>query len=386
MKKAAIAVCTCLLLLLLFIGLRGAHDAYERRRAELEMQIAHYRAFSDAEAEYILRNQLDCGALLVYETEKRDHGYINPYFACQAVIGLLSDPTEERLKAAERYLRWHTEMLLRQNGRITDFDWEDGALTEKEPDSVDAYAGKYLTLLAAYVRVGGDIGAIGGWDKAVSLLLGILEDLSLGGCVFVDDGFRVAYLMDNAEVWQGCRAAAELVRKHSGDRDAARQAERFDLLADEILGSVETLFWDPDSFTYHVGISKSMAPVPFQGYASFYPDCIAQLYPAIAGLCGTEGRERALYGGICRHHDWEKGPIEDSTFDWSVMAYAAALFKDTRRLDSFLRYYADKAGRSRSYPMHTANAGWVMEACSVEIGLLREERDRSFFRFLLSGH
>ncbi len=39
---------------------------------------------------------------------------------------------------------------------------------------------------------------------------------------------------------------------------------------------------------------------------------------------------------------------------------------------------------SRQYPMHTSNAGWVMEACSVRLTELREERNGGFLRYLLS--
>jgi hypothetical protein len=296
------------------------------------------------------------------------------------MLGLTSDPEKKYLDNVQKYLNWHTGELIKYGGLIPDYDYVDGKLIGKDDyDSVDAYVAKYLILLAAYHYSGGDIDRIIGWEQIVFRLMDIYDSIFLNDLIYSNYNFRVAYLMDNAEVYQSCIAVYHLLQDFSGkNADFKELSERYLDMAEKIEDAVDNRFWDPDSSTYIIGFSKALQPLAFTSYDSFYPDCVAQLYPVITGLYGIGGREKQLYKNICEAHQWEDSHIEGSTFEWAEMAYVASLFNDTERLDKYLEYYTDLTNKSRFYSMHTSNAGWIMTACSNEIKKI-EQKNKSLF-------
>ncbi|MGX8704538.1 MAG: hypothetical protein ACSW8H_08855, partial [bacterium] len=223
------------------------------------------------------------------------------------------------------------------------------------------------------------------WQEAVEKLMDILDSITLDGCVFTSDSFRAAYLMDNAEVYEGCRDISEFLSERS-ENGHAELAGRYSALADKIQAAVEEKFWDSESNAYHIGVSKSGSPIRFQSFEEFYPDAVAQLYPAICRMRTVGSRELELYQGLCAAHAWEKGELSGHTFEWSLLAYAAFVHGDTESLNQYLSYYEKKAAASRDYPMHTANAGWVMLAAGEQSEVLKAELREGFFTYLFSGN
>ena len=71
-------------------------------------------------------------------------------------------------------------------------------------DSVDSYIAVYLTLLSEYEEKGGRLSEAGDWQEALAVCAEKLEELNPGGLTQVSEKNQVSYLMDNAEVWEGC--------------------------------------------------------------------------------------------------------------------------------------------------------------------------------------
>lgn len=346
-------------------------------RAQTEARISRYRAVSDREIVWVLSLQRDDGAVLLYQPHDEEEGNLNPYFACEAMLGVLSDGKLEHINAAGRYLGWHTRALLAEDGRISDYKLENGAwVPEDDGDSFDAYAADYLLLLTRYLELGGDPEAAGDWKRAALLLADRFDEVTRYGVTFVNDGFRIAYLMDNSEVWLALKSFGTLLTQDARFRKDAQLSalgERFLNLSGSIKKAVEERFWMADAQAYTVGIKKDGEIFGAPDFSDFYPDAVAQLYPAIMGVREIGEREQRLYRQICDGHDWEHGGIEGTLQYWTVMAYAAVLHGDLSRLDTYLSTYDDIVKESRHYPLHAASAGWIIRACNKRIDDINAE-------------
>ncbi len=378
-KKTIVLIITAAVIIALIITAsliisRGMEYAKEKR-AEAREGIQKCREVSREEAAWISDNILKEGAVLLYEKDKNGEGHVNPYFACQAMLGLVSDPEGTYLDKVCDYLNWHTKKLLEEEGIISDYDYKNGLLeSKKEADSVDSYAAEYLLLLSKYNKAGGKLEDIKDYEIAMVKLAGVYEDLISNGITYTDNKLKRAYLMDNAECYEAVTAASDI---------AGKDKNRYLTIGANISTSVHKLFWDDSRKCYNTAIDKDKKVLIGADFNEFYPDCIAQVYPSICGMNEIGENERRLYDEICSHHSWENSHIKDTSFEWSVAAYAAVVFGDSKRFDSYLEYYRGLTAQSRKYPMHTANAGWIMRACNLRIEELSKELDKSDMDYIV---
>ena len=369
-----------------FAGATSYNKFVEKKQAEKEEKIGYYREIAKRESDWILSLQQDNGAVLMYKPSKEESGHLNPYFACEAMLGVISDGDPAHVEAAGRYLKWHTKALIKEDGFISDYKMENGKLkSQQDGDSFDSYAAYYLLLFTEYVEKGGDLKAIGDYRKAIVLLASGFDEVLLHGVTYVRNNYRIAYLMDNTEVWEGLKRAGTLL---TTDPQFAKEyrllsaGEKFLDIADSVKNAIEERYWLKEEDVYTIGLKKSGEVFGTPDFNEFYPDAVAQLYPAIMHVRTVGGREKRLYEQVCRYHDWEHDNIEGATFHWTVMAYAAAVHADQERLDTYLEVYDTIVSESRSYPLHTATAGWIARACNLMADSIDNEKDTGFFKYI----
>lgn len=334
-------------------------------------------------AQWLLQCQRADGAL----RNRPDAPDVTPYFANQAGLALLGLPGgPARVRA---YLDWYLDRLNRRDRyglSGTVYDEHPGQLTPPDYDSADAYAATFLSLARAYVQRTGDWG----WARsreaqldAVGHLLATLQDGD--GLVRAGGPTRTRYLMDNSEDYAGLLDWAWVLDGLGRPRSAAAVRRRADLLA----LAINQILWDPVSSSYRwasppwqpdspdsrdaVTDATTVAGAVIDtitggdgsgaDWSRWYPDAVAQLFPALYGVPQPRGRAVALHGRLERAFPgWPQGETGDH-FPWVAAGLAAwrlGEYGDARRLLDHLeaRYPAEDAWRAPEW--HSAEAGFEL--------------------------
>ena len=348
----------------------AAADIWYRaeKRAACREKTETVQKIMDREKEWIRENQGAGGE--IYMNLSGGAGDVNPYFACQAAMGLLAgQPSAEDLSCAAEYLSWHAEKLAECEGVVTNYRNDGNGLEPTgEFDSVDSYIAVYLTLLSEYEEKGGRLSEAGDWQEALAVCAEKLEELNPGGLTQVSEKNQVSYLMDNAEVWEGCHRIRLLLESEdvevAGWAGAAETGRRYGLLEEGIWQSVSGKLWNAEEQRFEIGLDGRGRPLDFTGWQEFYPDAIAQVYPSACGMILSRKRTVELYEKLCSRYEWESLGL-GGTFDWPVLACIAVELGDEERAESFVKAYEAAYGENREYPLHTADAGWTARACEA---------------------
>ena len=118
----------------------------------------------------------------------------------------------------------------------------------------------------------------------------------------------------------------------------------------------------------------------FDGSA-FYPDGIAQVYPLIFAFPVEDSEAQAeLYRIFTEKFAWQDTDSGSRTFVWAMTSLAAAQAGDTDTLKHFLKSYEAKAGKGRSYPLYTGEAGWVCRGGAALYAIYSAEANRHLFK------
>ena len=152
-----------LIIFCITVGLAFMFTYYQNLRKEISARQKWLETVLTGEKKWILENQGTEGEIYMNGSKAGD---VNPYFACMAALGLLAETkncpiTETEKKAVDRYLDWHTGILLETDGKMGIYRKESGKLIYKEKaDSEDGYLGMYLFLMGKYPLYTGEAGWI----------------------------------------------------------------------------------------------------------------------------------------------------------------------------------------------------------------------------------
>ncbi|MCH4192206.1 MAG: hypothetical protein LKF52_07850 [Butyrivibrio sp.] len=345
-------------------------------------KITHLQEVIETEKLWIKSNQSTDGYIYMNaSSDQQKSREINPYFACQAVRGLLAgDVSASDMTAAEQYINWQIRMIIEQNGVITNYSEADGKLNSTgSADSVDAYIAVFLDLTGRYIKAGGNIDHLQNLDTALTLCSEELKKILNNGMTAVSETNKTVYLMDNAELYEGCRQISSMLKGNGGKY--AELAAWYGKTADECKRKINASLWNQKEKRYEVGINPDGSKLEFQGWDVFYPDAIAQIYPYI---CGVQKKSEAidLYQRICQQYDWQHLQIPGEEFEWPELAYAATLCGDPERAELYVDEFENKYAVQRKYPLHTANAGWVAISGSHMISEYHQWENRGIIQSL----
>ncbi|MGB9887130.1 MAG: hypothetical protein ACPLRW_09045 [Moorellales bacterium] len=250
-------------------------------------------------------------------------GRVNPYFANFAALALLEDPLG--FPAVERYLEWYRRHL-RKDGTIPDYHYQpDRPPRPSAPDSEDAYAGTYLSLVARYHRRTGRTDWLRAHLPEVKRVAGVIVRLmDRDGLTFARADHPVKFLMDNCEVYRGLADLAQ-TQELLGDAEAGR----FWSLARQVAAGVEKTLWDRRRGCYCPAVAAGFAARA--NWRRFYPDAACQLFPALYDLIPADSRRAArLYARFNRYHPGWVG-LKPPDYPWMLLAYCAGLHGDSGR-------------------------------------------------------
>lgn len=286
-----------------------------------------------------------------------DQGWVNPYFASFAAMAMLEDNNAHHL--VERYLNWYLSNL-ENDGTIKDYHYDENLQAEKaSPDSEDAYAGAYLSLVTAYHErtrktswVRNNLPSL---KKVASCIINLTDR---DGLTFALARYRVKYLMDNCEVYRGLADFARLL-DYLGDQEASF----FQARAKVIATAIERYLWNARSACYQP--SKNVWWLrPSVNLKKFYPDATCQLFPALYGLI-EPGSDRGiqLYELFNNYQpDWLV--ITPPEYPWVILAYCASLHGDYQRAYEKLRFVRKEYIETKSGNWFCAEAAFFVLTCA----------------------
>lgn len=351
-----------------------ADEIYRNQKAtDYQADIHEVTAIMEQEKQWIRLNQNADGAIAL-NRESAPGGDVNPYFACQAALGLLAGNADQtNLNCTAAYLNWHIQEFLKHQGAISNYQYVrgNGLVPTGKYDSVDSYIAMLLILTARYEEKGGDLRKIASLKDMLFLSQEKLNSLASDGLTMVSAENRTLYLMDNAEVSYACRRISAMLT-HTGPGTVPEDLRQqlytaFDGLGKRCDASIERRLWNNTAGRYDLGIDRDGKRIVYRGSAYFYPETIAQLYPYIYGSEKMDSaRADSIYQQVCRDYPlWDQMKIEGTSTEWPSLAYAAASAGDIKRAVEYLRSYKSRHLLDRKYPLNTADAGWVAETCEI---------------------
>lgn len=285
-----------------------------------------------------------------------------PYFANQIGLALLETP--EGPLRVRAYLSWY---LARLNPRDryglsgTIYDYQPDVVGPPGYDSADAYAATFLSLVRAYVERTGDWGWVRRNEPGLAAVGNLLLSLQDPDGLFRTGGPSAhRFLMDNAEDYRGLEDWAWLLDGLGRRAGPARQAQlqtqaaQARLRARLLAVAVGQILWDSVSTSYRWASppwppSAEPAAAHHPDWSRWYPDTVAQVFPAMYGLPQPPGRARQAYNRIAAGFPgWTEGRTGNG-FPWLILGLAAWQQGDQAAVHSLLGYVV------RAFPTGT---GW----------------------------
>lgn len=338
-------------------------EFYDIKKAGMEQVIAREKA-------WIYGNIGENG--VIYMNTANGAQDVNPYFACQAALGLLAgEPRTEDLRAVAAYLNWHSRQLTTYDGIVSNYVTKEEQLVPADSyDSVDSYIALYLTVLVNYESKGGQLDQLEDWKEAVEICAERLVEITKDGLTQVSTHNSVSYLMDNVEVWEACAGMGRLLALELPEitdwEEAPALQSFFEEEERQIATAVTERLWTDEEQRYEVGLDGNGGVLRFEGWEDFYPSAVAQIYPAAVGMESESAK--ALYEKLCEVFRWETLEMK-TTFEWPVLAYVGAVSGDEIRPAEYIEEFEKKYQLNREYPLHTASSGWVVRTCEQMISL-----------------
>ncbi|MDD4237443.1 MAG: hypothetical protein PHT62_02625 [Desulfotomaculaceae bacterium] len=286
-----------------------------------------------------------------------DQGWVMPYFANFAAMALLEDVNAHHL--VERYLNWYLANL-EDDGSIKDYHYDENLNAKKAlPDSEDAYAGTYLSLVATYhehtQHTNWVIKNLPSLKKVANCIVNLTDR---DGLTFALAKYRVKYLMDNCEVYRGLADFARLL-DFLGDQEASF----FDARAKALATGIEKALWDSRQSCYHPSKTGWWLR-PGVNLKKFYPDATCQIFPVLYGLI-EPGSDRGtnLYELFNSNHpDWLT--IKPPDYPWVILGYYASLHGDYKRAYEKLHYVREEYIATKSGNWFCAEAAFFVLTCA----------------------
>lgn len=326
--------------------------------------------FVETERAYIAGNQIENGAIpMTYNANAELN--VNPYFACYAVLALLDD-AETYADEAKAYFDWHFAHL---NTKETDYAGVDGTIYDhlitvengvvtgekmhpRKYDSSDSYAAIFLTALNKYYDKTGDEEYIISKRSEISRVVNAMTATMHNGLAFACPDYKIKFLMDNSEVYEGAVNGTALFEKVICPADSSYN-KTLDICKDtasKVSKAIENKMWNYNKGYYQTALTQTGTNASNFSWNSFYPSATSQLFVISCGVISPETeRAKNLYAEFCNHHDWEHLNF-NSEFCWGSVVMAAAKMNDKDRVITYAESYNEKFG-DHAYPLYSGDAG-----------------------------
>ncbi|MGC5323894.1 hypothetical protein [Brevibacillus sp. SYSU BS000544] len=249
-----------------------------------------------------------------------DSEVINPYFTN---LGLLALTEIGDCEPVKQHLLWYLKHVS-PNGYVNDYRYRyPHEIDTGTADSEDSYHATFFSLLYEYIKQSEDLH----WfmairDQLASILQSLCKLQCPDGLTWAKHSYKVKYLMDNCEVYQGLIDASQLFHLMN-DRKNAHLAEQCALACKQ--GINRTYKEKTNSFA----IYGSTYPT----WTKWYPDATSQAFPLVYEIIESSSSQAiSLYNKIIGGFPhFELFEIKDS-YPWMIMGLCAHVMNDRDRV------------------------------------------------------
>ncbi|TNJ61953.1 discoidin domain-containing protein [Paenibacillus hemerocallicola] len=345
-----------------------------------------YSRIVENESAYIAGLQQPSGAVLSSLTAKvkmsvggsicttgvgDDYYKIEPYQSNLAVLGMLEHPSADNLAAAKKWIGWYIG-----HTNAPDYNGVTGTVyvhyakvsdgTEVhcgKYDSSDSYAATFMSVLKKYAESGGDTSYLITHRTAIETIADAMTATLTGdGLTWAKPDYKIKYLMDNSEVYDGYGSIAWLEQNVFGD--AAKSAD-YASKQTGVQNGIETLLWQPaaDKYKHYYYTSPSVST----NWTTFYADATSQLWPMMFGVISPAStRASDLYTTFNTYHPGWSSMKNTTSFPWSNLTLAAAMLDDRERVDNFMASARSNFFENgHPYPWYNNQSGFAIRAAKL---------------------
>lgn len=336
----------------------------------------------ESETAWIASLQLDNGAIPM-TSAKNGILTMNPYFADFAALALL-DNAQKYGDNVKKYIEWHFSHLNSAksdynnlDGAIYDYNItvENGSVVKEEIavkdgkysyDSTDSYAATFLMVLDKYQKVTGDNELIISNSDDIARVTDVIFATLNMGLTYAKPDYKVKYLMDNCEVYDGILAAKSLFENVICKNSDAYKMYllKCKYASGWISQNIENTLWNVDGGHYEAAVFTDGEPAFQFSWDEYYPSATAQLFPIMHGLIASDSvRAVNLYNRFSDEYDWQSFDIPDD-FYWGSNVYVAAMMNDVEAVMEYMLTYSSLL-INHSYPLYNADAAKVAMAAKL---------------------
>jgi hypothetical protein len=311
---------------------------------------------------------LSDGAIIT--TYGRSH-VINPYFGNLVAQSFMHIPGGA--DAVEAWMQWYLRHLNMPDaegvyGTIDDYTVDEEAVesSQHRADSTDAYAATFLTLARSLYETG-DAGKrtfVRGLKYQLDVIGGVMiKEQQPDGLTWAKSSYRVAYLLDNCEVYRGLEDLSVLMNSAFHDPKAAFFYAQH---ADSVKQGINTKLWDADQNRYLIAEFAS-GEKDSAVADKWYPDTYAQLFPVTEGvLQPSDPRAVRLYAALNHAFPQWSSPAGHVSGPIGAIGYAAALMGDTTRAKQAVAALDSARSQRRAESSGTiAERAWLVRVCGA---------------------
>lgn len=316
-----------------------------------------------SDADWIMQAQLSDGAIAHHV----DKAAIWPYLSSFAAIGLTraADVTGNRsyADAAWSWTSWYAAHM-DVNGYVTDYRVSGTVETSTgDMDSTDSYAAMYLLAVRNAWISTGDRTKLEAARAGIAKALSAMEStLGADGLTWAKPSWHVKYLMDNAEVYGGLRAAAELARALGDVTLEDRATARANTVKQAVNG-----LWNASTSSYDWAVHENGARQA-TNWKVFYPDAAQQMWAVAFGLV-EPSRAAALVARFEQEHPAWDLPTATALYDsgakpvgyWAPIGWAyQRVGNSTRAATAALNIRSAALAVNRAWPFTPSDAGQLI--------------------------
>lgn len=333
------------------------------------LEYLDYTDIIEAESRWIASLQTSTGAILLNRSQngriffegKKIIGQVEPYFSNLALTGLLDNPTSKNLDITKRWIGWYISHLNFENsdyngltGTIYRYyiDLIDDSIeySDYNYDSTDSYAATFLTLVAKYLKNGGDVTYVKSLEDKLRLIADVIIATQMSdGLTWAKPDYKIKYLMDNCEVYAGLRDYSwilkEVLKKESEYKYYYEKMQ-------QCYKGIEQHLWNSSNNNYNWHLNGT------SGWGKWYPESGAQTFPIYFNVLEkASARARSLYDELNQHY-----PNWPNEGHWTLQANVAAIMGDYNRAEKFISRVQELHLQDRKWPWRSSESGFLISA------------------------
>lgn len=249
---------------------------------------------------------------------------INPYFTN---LGLLALTELGDCQPVKGHLLWYLQHIS-PSGYVNDHrycyptEMDTGAA-----DSEDSYHATFFTLLHEYIKQSDEVTwLLSIHDQLTSILRSLLKLQCPDGLTWAKHSYKVKYLMDNCEVYQGLIDASHLFRI-IGDRKHASLAEK--CARNCKVGVANTYATSKEAFAIY--------DTTYPTWTKWYPDVTSQAFPIVYQISDTPSNTAiSLYNKMINHYPHFECFETGDHFPWMFMGLCSHAMGDRERVKKMI--------------------------------------------------